>query len=180
MADPSPTDTPEGQKPEVVEGQEPAGEQAPEGQEPESRVYSESYVKQLRREASGYRTKLGELEERLTTYEDEKKSESERLAERVTATEQRAHEAETRLLRYEVATEQGLDLQAAAFLTGSTREEIELRAEELAKLLSEKGKPTAGGFDGGARPRAPDTRTPEEAHNEFLARALGRQAGGQT
>ena len=28
-------------------------------------------------------------------------------------------------------------------------------------------------FDGGARDRAPEARSPEEAHNEFLARLLG-------
>jgi hypothetical protein len=176
MADPSPTDADAGQEPAADEGQEPTGEKQPDAPDGEKgRSYSEAYVKQLRREASGYRTKLAELEERLSEHEDEKKSEHERLTEKLAATESRASDAEVKLLRYEVAAEQGLDMQAAAFLTGSTREEIELRADELAKLLKDKAKPTAGGFDGGARPKTPDTRSPEEAHNEFLTRALGRQ-----
>jgi hypothetical protein len=66
-------------------------------------------------------------------------------------------------------------MAAAAFLTGSTREEIELRAEELGKLLAERApqKP-ASGFDGGARQRVPEAQSPEQVHDDLLLRALGR------
>jgi hypothetical protein len=49
-------------------------------------------------------------------------------------------------------------------------------AEALASLLEEKAgaKSGGGGFDGGARERAAESRTPVEAHNDFLLRALGR------
>ena len=176
MADPSPNDVADGQEPEGDAGQVPDGEDAqPDPQEGEGgRSYSEAYVKQLRREASSYRTRLAELEERLQEHEDRGKTEQERLTERVTEAERRATDAETKLTRYEVAAASGLDMQAAAFLTGSTREEIELRAEELAKLLADKGRTPPAGFDGGARPPVPDQKSPEEAHNELLLRSLGR------
>lgn len=177
MAEPSPAATPPGQEPESVEGQEPNPEAAQEGQEGQGRSYTEAYVKQLRREASGYRTRLSEAEERLQELEDADKSEQERLTERFTAAERRAVEAETKLLRYEVAAERGLDLKAAAFLGGSTREEIELRAEELEQLLDATGQTqTPAGFDGGARQPAPEQKDPETAHNELILRSLGRRA----
>lgn len=171
MADPSPADAPAGQEPEASEGQEP--EATPEEEKGQPKTYPESYVRQLRREASGYRGRLAELEEQVQEFADKDKSEQERLAEKAATAEQRAAEAEIRLLRYEVATEHGLDMQAAAFLTGSTREELELRAEELGKLLDKAPKPSAG-FDGGARTPAPVKGAPEEEHNDFLLRALGR------
>jgi hypothetical protein len=66
-------------------------------------------------------------------------------------------------------------MEAAAFLTGTTREEIELRAEELGKLLTEKGRPPAGSFDGGARSPVPEIKSPEEAHQDLLRQALGHR-----
>ncbi len=179
MADPSPAEQSEGQVPEGREGQAPAGEEptseaqeAPEG----GRTYTESYVKQLRREAAASRTRLGELEEKLQEYEDRDKTEQQRLAENLTAAERKASAAEERLLRYEIAAERGLGMSAAAFLTGTTREEIELRAEELQRLLDEQGRPAPAGFDGGARPAVPELKSPEEAHQDLLLRSLGRRA----
>ncbi|MDD7384749.1 MAG: DUF4355 domain-containing protein [Actinomycetaceae bacterium] len=43
--------------------------------------------------------------------------------------------AEVSLLRYQVAAEQGLDAKAAAFLQGSTREEMEASASQLSELM---------------------------------------------
>src|SRR5262245_9784782 len=178
MAEPSPDAVTEGQEPEADEGQVPAGD-APVEDSPEeskTRTYSEAYVKQLRREAAGNRTRMSELEARLEEIEGRDKSEQEKLAERVTTAETRATEAEVRLMRYEVAAEAGLDMQAAAFLTGTTREEIELRAEELVKLLADKAKPAAG-FDGGARQPAQEKKPPEQEHNDFLLEAMRRSRG---
>jgi len=179
MADPSPETPPEGQEPEGAEGQEPAtGAEATTGEPQEGsggRNYSEAYVKQLRREAAASRTQLSDLETRLKEYEDRDKTELEKATAQVAASERRATEAELRLLRYEVATQHGLGMEAAAFLTGSTKEEMELRAEELAKLIADKGRPvsTGGMFDGGARQPVPEQKTPEEAHNDLLLKSLG-------
>jgi hypothetical protein len=176
MDEPSPAEQPEGQVPASREGQEPESNDDPQPQEGEhGRTYSESYVKQLRREAASSRTRLSELEERLQEYEDRDKTEQQRLNDSLTSAERKAHAAEERLLRYEVAAERGLGMAAAAFLSGTTREEIELRAEELERLLAEQGRPATAGFDGGARPTVPEQKSPEEAHNELLLRSLGRR-----
>jgi hypothetical protein len=180
MPEASPADAPEGPKPEGDEGLKPddaaAAEAADEKREPKQ--YPESYVRSLRAEAGNTRKRLMELEEQLRERDDAEKSEQQKLVEKLTSTEKRAADAETRLIRYEVAAEHGLDMQAAAFLTGSTREEIEHRAEELTKLLEEKlagsGNKPSTGFDGGVRQPAPTKGTPEEEHNKLLMRALGR------
>jgi len=177
MADPSPETPAEGQEPQPGEGQEPETGAEQGTSEPQEgsggRHYSEPYVKQLRREAASSSTQLTELEARLREYEDRDKTELEKATQRVAESERRATEAELRLLRYEVATQHGLGMEAAAFLNGSTKEELELRAEELAKLLADKGRPATTGYDGGARQPVPEQKSPEEAHNDLLLRSLG-------
>lgn len=180
MADPSPESTATGPEPDGQQGQEPdAADVTPDndGQEPtkEGRTYPESYVRQLRREAAGTRTRLAEVEEKLQAFEDHDKSESEKLTARLTDSEKRAVEAEGRLIRFEVAAEHGLDMSATKFLTGATREEIEASAADLAELLKDKGSGPPPSFDGGAREPAPESKNPEAAHNDFLLRALGRK-----
>jgi hypothetical protein len=179
MADPSTADADvdEGQEPDDGEGQEPEQRDDPdgEGQAPtQPRTYSQSYVKQLRRENAEARTRLSELEAQIKTREDADKTEAEKEREARVAAEKERDDLKTQALRVEVAGELGLDLTAVQFLTGTTREEIEHRGEELAKLLKQ-GKPAAG-FDGGARPKTPpEKKKPEEEHNDFLLRAMGRQ-----
>lgn len=174
MADPLPANDP-GQEPTDPEGQTPAdGIDDDAGQQPDDgRQYPESYVRKLRRESSGYRTRLAEVEMKLQEIEDGEKSESVKLTERLSDAEKRAATAEERLIRYEVAAERELDMHAASFITGSTREEIEASADELAKLLKDRTKPSS--FDGGAREPAPgEPLPPDKAHNDLLLRALGR------
>lgn len=185
MADPSPAEPLEGQEPESREGQEPdplrsmkAGHVVsessaePDSQE-EQRSYSPTYVKQLRREAAASRARNSELEEKLQAIEDAEKTEAQRERERAEAAEKERDELKLGQLRLEVAGEYGLALDTLDLLHGSTREEIELRAEKLKTLLDEKRPPTAG-FDGGARAPVPETKSPEEAHTDFLLRSLGR------
>jgi hypothetical protein len=181
MADPSPETTAEGQEPQPPQGQAPdqGNEPAPEGsqEEPkEPKTYPESYVRQLRREAAQSRNRLAEFEEKVQEYEERDKTEAQRLSERIETAEKRANDAETKLLRFEIAAERGLDAKAASFLTGTTREELELRAEELETLLGEssKGKP-ATDFSRGARQPVREKGTPEKEHNDLLLRALARQ-----
>jgi hypothetical protein len=190
MADPSLTDidTDPGQVPDplrnmkagdlIDEGQEPEerDDQEKDGQEPiQPRTYSQSYVKQLRRENAEARKRLEALEAVVKEREDAEKTEAEKEREARVAAEKERDDLKTHALRVEVAGELGLDLTAVQFLTGSTREEIEHRAEELAKLLKQ-GKPAAS-FDGGARPKVPpEPKSPEVEHNQFLLRAMGRSA----
>ena len=157
-----------------TEGQEPAVKDEKAGQEPE-RVYDEATVKKLRREAAEARTRANKAETQLQEIADEQKSEQERLAEKAEEAEKTAAEATARLIRYEVASAHGLDLKAAEFLTGSTREEIEERAGELVKLIADRPKAGGSGFDGGARQPAKEKKSPEEEHNLLLLRAAGRE-----
>lgn len=141
-----------------------------------AKTFDESYVKQLRRESAQARTKLNEAETRLRALEDKDKSELQRLSERAADNERRASDAELRLTRFEVAADRGLEASAANFLTGSNREEIEARADELAALLEAKSKPPEPPtFDGGARQTADPSQTPGQAHNDWLMQALGRK-----
>ena len=170
------TETDESQKDETVEGQTPAEESKDEkpGQEPD-KTFDEKYVRGLRREAAEARKRATEAEDKLKELEDRDKTESERLGEKVAETELRAKEAELKVMRFEVAADRGLEMKAAAFLTGTTREELETRADELVELLADKPKKTPS-LDGGARKTAEKRGTPEEEHNELLLRALGRKS----
>lgn len=157
-------------------GQEPAGG---DGSKPptEPKVFDEAYVKTLRKEAAATRTELNAAKTQLQELLDRDKSESERLSARATESTRRAEEAEAKALRYEVAAENGLDMTAAGFLTGTTREEIDAKAKELAVLLDKtktETKPPAGSFDGGARPASAPPKEPVAAHNDFLMGVLGR------
>lgn len=174
--------------PEPAEGQTPqAGTQEPQtGQEPggtqepttEPQAFDADYVKQLRTESAQYRKRLATAEKSLQEIADRDKSEAEKLAEKAAANERKALEAETRATRYEVAADRSLGLDAAAFLTGSTREEIEASADKLAELLAARVKEATpnprAGFDGGARQTPEQTKPPEQAHNDLLMAALGR------
>jgi hypothetical protein len=175
MADPSPTDAGDAEQNSAAdEGKNPAEEGASASEEPKRRTYSESYVKQLRAEQADNRNRISELEEKLQERENAGKSEVERLTERAIKAEQERDAAEAFRLRVDVASEHGFDLSAVELLSGNTREEVELRAEQLGKLLdATKTKPVAS-FDGGARQTAKEPLPPEQAHNEFLLRAMGR------
>lgn len=170
---------PDGQEPTSTEGQEPGVDQVePEGQEPRQ-PRDEATVKQLRREAAQSRARAKEAETKLQELLDANKSESERLADAKAQAEVRATQAELKLMRYEVAAAHGLELRAAAFLTGENLEELEASADELTKLLAEQAKPapaTTPSFDGGARLTPAETKSPEEAHNDLVIRAI-RQRG---
>lgn len=72
-----------------------------------------------------------ELAVKVQKYEDENKTESEKLLSAKEAAEKRADEAEERLMRAEVAAEKGLTAKQAKRLTGTTREELEADADEL-------------------------------------------------
>ncbi len=178
MPEGTPADAAGGQEPAGGEGKTPAAG-TPAATDPqegkETQTYPESYVKQLRKEASGHRARTTELENRLKEIEDRDKSEATKLAEELTATKRERDEEKNYRTRVEVARERGLDLKAVDLLSGSTREEIELRAEQLTELLKERGSKPSAGFDGGARAIVPETRPPAEAHNDLLLRSLGMQ-----
>lgn len=152
---------------------------APEGPKPEketpapTKAPDEAYVKSLRKEAADNRKALEAANARLREIEDRDKSEAEKATERAAESDRRAVEAEAKLLRLEVAAARKFRASAVDLLTGTTREEIEASADRLATFAKDNETP-APGFDGGARTTPAETKSPEQAHNDWLMRALGR------
>lgn len=170
MAEATSTESAKSEDPNAGQGEKPT-ETAP-----EKKVPDEAYVKALRKEAADNRKALEAATTRLREIEDRDKSESEKLTQRAAESDRRAVEAEAKLLRVEIAAERKMPARAVALLHGTTREEIEASADELAALLKETEKATPG-FDGGARrEQPPESKKPELAHNDWLLQALGRSS----
>lgn len=74
-------------------------------------------------------------------YEQNQKSDQEKLAERLATAEALASEASTKLTRYEVASQKGIPAEALDLLHGSTREELEVAADKLLSLIADQSKP---------------------------------------
>lgn len=77
--------------------------------------------------------------------------EAKTLEERIADMEKRNAEAEARALRAEVASEKGVPAKLARYLQGTTREELEASATELAAELKPKAAATAP--EKGSRPK---------------------------
>lgn len=95
---------------------------------------------------------------RLKELEDRDKSEVERLTQRAAEADRRAQEAETKAVRAEVAAAKGVPV---SLLSGSTKEEIEERADQLLQFKGDADgeKPTG---DGEGEKPTPAERTPKE------------------
>lgn len=160
------TPQPEGQAPEdtpTSEGQEPQGDDKPE-------TFSRDYVESLRAESAKNRKKAQEAAAKVQEYEDQNKSELEKLAGKLQKAEQAKAEAEASLLRYEVAQEKEVPAKLVPLLTATDREGLESQAD----LIVENAKANAPKpeFDGGAREPAPEVLTPEQEHNKLVASML--------
>lgn len=141
---------------------------------PAAKTFSEDYVRQLRDEAARYRTRAQEAEAKVGEYEEATASETEKLTGRLKKAEERAASAESRVLRFEVAKDKEVPAEAVDFLVGSTREQLEASADKLLALVKSRTEPEPEpDFDGGARESAPDSRSPEEQHNEAILGLLG-------
>lgn len=79
---------------------------------------------------------------RLDELEEAAKSDLEKATSRAEAAEKRAAELEREGLRREVAEAKGLPLAAASRLTGTTREELEADADQLAALIGQDTNPS--------------------------------------
>jgi hypothetical protein len=81
------------------------------------------------------------LADKWREYEQNQKSDNEKLAEQLASTQAAAADATAKLLRYEVATEKGVPSTALDLLVGSSREELEAAAEKLLSLIADQTKP---------------------------------------
>lgn len=154
--------------PESKEGQAP-----PEPTTSEPKTFDADYVKQLRSEAAANRKARQEAEAKIAEYESANQSELEKLTGKLSKAEQAKADAEARLLRYEVATEKQIPADALDLLTGNTREELEAKADKLLSLV--KNQAPEPDFDGGARDPAPDTESPESAHDKLALALIGNK-----
>lgn len=135
-------------------------------------------LKKANKEAETFRLRLKELEPlaaKAKELEDAGKSEVEKLTARLAEAEKRTTTAETARDRYEVALSKGLDLTRAKRLTGTSREEFEADADELAKWSPTQGDTPAPGkpvedLRGGGDPED----TPVETNPAKLAASVPR------
>jgi hypothetical protein len=74
-------------------------------------------------------------------YENSLKPEQERVKEELASVKAEAEAAKIALMKYEVATSKNLSPEALELLTGSTKEELEAKAEALLSLIDKSVKP---------------------------------------
>ena len=140
-------------------------------------------IRKANQEAKALRERVKELEaveRKLQELEDAEKSQLDKANERISAAERRAEDAETRALRLQVAHEKGLTPAQAKRLSGSTQEELEADADELAELFA----PSSGREEStsrGPKPRIDDD-TPSDAGAdedpaELAKKVVARQRG---
>jgi hypothetical protein len=155
----------EGQAPEAT-----ADTPKPESTEPQ---FDKEYVSKIRSEAADWRIKAQQATEKLEEYEEQNASELEKAQKQAAKAQSEAQAAKTALLKYEVAAEKQVPQDAWDLLTGSTREELEAKADKLLTLVkSRTDTDTKPDFDGGAREPAPDA-DPATAHNREVLKLLG-------
>ena len=135
---------------------------------------TQAEIRKLRSEAASNRKAAQEAQAKVAEYESANQSELEKLSGRLAATEKQRDEARASLLRFEVAAEKQVPGDALELLTGTTREELEAKADKLLELVKSRTETEkAPDFDGGVREPAPDPKAPEDAHNEAVLALLG-------
>lgn len=167
MDESTPTNDVSPEEPAASDGPKPEPEQG----KTTPKVPDAEYVKALRKEAADHRKAREAADTRLKELEDRDKTEVEKATARAAESERRAVEAEAKLLRVEVAAQKNLKAKAVPLLHGTTREEIEASADALLAFAKDNEDPTPD-FDGGARKTPAESKSPQEAHNDFLMRVL--------
>lgn len=97
------------------------------------KTFDEAYVKKLREEAAGYRTKLKE-------FEDRDKSEVEKLTDRAEAAEAALAAKEAEATRLSVIAAKGIPADYHDLVRGGTQEELEASADKVASLIEAKAE----------------------------------------
>lgn len=134
----------------------------------DSATFDREYVEKLRRENAAARKRAQEAESRAKEYEDRDKSEQQKLTEQAAADAQRADAAERELMKFRAAAAKGLPAKHAHRISGTTQEQMEQDAAELAK---EFGGQQRTSFDGGTRERSHEGAGGMDA---AIRRAAGR------
>lgn len=106
----------------------------------EAKSFDEAYVKKLRDEAAGYRTRLKEIEDANKTDEQRLKDELEQAQAKV-----KDYETREQIGKWKAEVAEATGIPAAA-LAGSTLEEITAHSETLKSLIPKKpGGPVVPG-----------------------------------
>lgn len=167
----TPTNEPEGDKPEDTDTPKPDGDKPAE----EPKVFDEAYVTTLRTENASWRTKLREAEDKLKdakTPEEVEAIRQEMAKEREADDKQAAEDAHSLLIE-NIALKFKLPEAMAKRLSGKTREELEADAKELADLLgADKDAEEDPRLEGGLTPRDRDS-DPDDPRG--LAQKYGRR-----
>jgi hypothetical protein len=116
------------------------------------RTYDEEYVKDLRSQAAGYRTRLRELEAADTARKQEgeakklaEMTEVERLKSQLAAADLKARALEVSAVRAAAARKHNVPDELVEFLTAEDEAGALAQAEKLAaKLVASSGLPAAG------------------------------------
>ena len=126
MAEPKgETPEPKGETPASSKGETPAGR----GETPRSEFASEGSKAALLADLADARAKV-------KAFEDAQKTAEQRSADDLAASRKETAEARLQVLRYEVAIAKGMPVKMARRLAGSTREELEVDADDLMATLS--------------------------------------------
>jgi hypothetical protein len=155
------------------EGQEPTPATEPDEPQAGGKTFDKEYVQSLRAEAARHRKEAQEARAKAQEFEDRDKSELEKLTGKLSKAEQAKAEAEAALVRFQVAAEKQVPAEAMDLLVGTTREELEAKADKLLELVK-KPEPTPD-FDGGTREPAPEAKNPAAAHDDLALKLLGLQ-----
>lgn len=171
-ADEKPAETPEVKDEAKTEEPDPtdkpAVEESDKDAEGEAKTFDETYVKQLRTESAGYRTRLKEVEEKLATMKS-----TEEVDELVSTLKSERETVERNLLVENVALKYKLPEPLAKRLTGDTREALEADAKELASLVgAQSGEDEDARLEGGLNPRDRDA---DPTDPKELAKVYGRR-----
>lgn len=110
-------------------------------------------------------------EAKVAEFEEANKTELEKLTGKVESLTNESKGTKAENLRLRVALDKKLPSELIDRLQGSTQEEIEADADKLLELVKTDTPPPT--MDGGTREPAPDPKTPEQAHSDFLMKIFG-------
>lgn len=155
------------------------------GQEPTPKTYGEDYVKQLRAEAAGWRTKAQGAEAKVTEFENAQKTETQRLKDEAAAAKAQVAEAKAtakqalanaEIARY--AAQSGIDVSLAQRLV-----DVQFDADDkptgvedaIKSLISNHPNLAAGYGNSAANPGRTSKLTIDEIKRMTPEQVLARQ-----
>lgn len=127
------------------------------------KVFDETYVKGLRSESAGYRTKANALEAELETIRAELDAARSEVANTVPDLEARATAAELKALTLEVVLDTGLPMSLVDRLRGTTAEELTADAKNLVSMFGQNTPPPADYGQGSTEGDTPPAKSDPSA-----------------